>query len=153
MLLAAFLVQPERAFTIGRIQRSRSTGSRNIGPDIRPRIAMTDKGYDSQVNRAAALARGIASIIPRRDYFRARKPFSSGMVEGLNNKAKLTMRKSYGFRTFHVTEIALYHTLGKLPDTDVAYNSSDEAKKRVLHHGPPPVSGDRLGLRATPSRC
>jgi hypothetical protein len=33
------------------------------------------------------------------------------MAEGLNNKAKLTMRKSYGFRTFHVTEIALYHAL------------------------------------------
>jgi Transposase len=43
------------------------------------------------------------------NYFRARKQLSSGVVEGLNNKAKLTMRKSYGFRTFHVTEIALYH--------------------------------------------
>ena len=37
------------------------------------------------------------------------------------NKAKLTMRKSYGFRTFHVTEIALYHALGKLPEPDVAH--------------------------------
>ena len=36
------------------------------------------------------------------NYFRARKQYSSGVVEGLNNKAKLTMRKSYGFRTFHV---------------------------------------------------
>ena len=49
------------------------------------------------------------------NYFRARKQFSSGVAEGLNNKAKLTMRKSYGFRTFHITEIALYHALGKLP--------------------------------------
>jgi transposase len=49
------------------------------------------------------------------NYLRARKQLSSGVVEGLNNKAKLTMRKSYGFRTFHVTEIALYHALGKLP--------------------------------------
>ena len=55
------------------------------------------------------------------NYFRARKQFSSGVVEGLNNKAKLTMRKSYGFRTFHVTEIALYHALGKLPEPDVAH--------------------------------
>jgi hypothetical protein len=31
------------------------------------------------------------------------------------------MRKSYGFRTFHVTEIALYHALGKLPEPDVAH--------------------------------
>ncbi|MDQ3564621.1 MAG: transposase [Pseudomonadota bacterium] len=34
------------------------------------------------------------------NYFRARKAFSSGVIEGLNNKAKVTMRKSYGFRTF-----------------------------------------------------
>jgi transposase len=38
-----------------------------------------------------------------------------------SNKAKLTMRKSYGFRTFHVTEIALYHALGKLSEPDVAH--------------------------------
>ena len=62
------------------------------------------------------------------NYFRARKQFSSGVVEGLNNKAKLTMRKSYGFRTFRVTEIALYHTLGRLPEPDVAHRFSDEAK-------------------------
>jgi transposase len=43
------------------------------------------------------------------NYFRARKAFSSGIVEGLNNKAKVTMRKAYGFRTFRATEIALYH--------------------------------------------
>ncbi len=52
------------------------------------------------------------------NYFRARQ-FSSGVVEDLNNKAKPTMRKSYGFRTFHVTKTALYHALGKLPEPDV----------------------------------
>jgi transposase len=36
------------------------------------------------------------------NYFRAQKLISSGVVEGLNNKAKVTMRKSYGFRTFRV---------------------------------------------------
>jgi transposase len=55
------------------------------------------------------------------NYFHAKEQFSSGIVEGLNNNAKLTMRKSYGFRTFHVTEIALYHALGKLPEPDVAH--------------------------------
>ena len=39
-----------------------------------------------------------------------------GIVEGLNNKVKLTMRKSYGFKTFKAIEIALYHSLGKLPE-------------------------------------
>ena len=51
--------------------------------------------------------------------FRARKRRSSGGVEGLNNKVKLTMRKSCGFRTFHVAGIALYHALGKLPEPGV----------------------------------
>jgi hypothetical protein len=27
---------------------------------------------------------------------------------GLNNKAKVNMRKSYGFRTFRLTELAVY---------------------------------------------
>jgi hypothetical protein len=36
------------------------------------------------------------------NYFRAQKLLSSGVVEGLNNKAKVTMRKSYGFRTYRV---------------------------------------------------
>ena len=49
------------------------------------------------------------------NYFRARKLISSGVVEGLNNQAKVTMRKSYGFRTYPVLELALYHSLGKLP--------------------------------------
>jgi hypothetical protein len=34
---------------------------------------------------------------------------------GLNNKARVTMRKSYGFRTYRGLELALYHSLGKLP--------------------------------------
>ena len=55
------------------------------------------------------------------NYFRARKQFSSGIVEGLNNKVKVTMRKSYGFRTFRVTEMALYHSLGKLPEPELTH--------------------------------
>ena len=55
------------------------------------------------------------------NYFRARKEFSSGIIEGLNNKAKVTMRKSYGFRTIRILELALYHTLGKLPEPQLAH--------------------------------
>jgi transposase len=55
------------------------------------------------------------------NYFRAQKLISSGVVEGLNNKAKVTMRKSYGFRTFRVLEMALYHSLGKLPEPEVTH--------------------------------
>jgi transposase len=55
------------------------------------------------------------------NYFKAKKRFSSGVVEGLNNKAKVTMRKSYGFRTFRVLELALYHSLGKLPEPKLTH--------------------------------
>jgi len=43
-------------------------------------------------------------------------------VEGLNNKAKVIMRKSYGFRTYRVLELALYHSLGKLPKPESAHD-------------------------------
>jgi transposase len=48
------------------------------------------------------------------NWFRAKKQFSSGIVEGFNTKAKLTTRKAYGFRTYKAAEIALYHALGAL---------------------------------------
>ena len=40
--------------------------SLGIGPDIHPRIAVTDKGYISEANRDAVRARGITPVIPRR---------------------------------------------------------------------------------------
>jgi transposase len=50
------------------------------------------------------------------NWFKAKGLFSLGAVEGLNNKEKVVMRKSYGFKTFKVAEIALYHTMGALPE-------------------------------------
>jgi transposase len=38
----------------------------DIGPDVAPRAALADKGYDSKANRAAARERGICSAIPYR---------------------------------------------------------------------------------------
>jgi len=55
------------------------------------------------------------------DYFRAQKQFSSGVIEGLNNKAKVTLRKSYGYRTFRIAELALYHVPGRLPERKLAH--------------------------------
>lgn len=50
------------------------------------------------------------------NWFRARGMVSTGAVEGLNNKLKVITRRAYGFRTYHATEVALYHALGDLPD-------------------------------------
>jgi len=49
------------------------------------------------------------------NWFKAKGRLSSGAVEGFNLKAKLTMRKAYGFKTLKCLEVALYHTLGDLP--------------------------------------
>jgi transposase len=50
------------------------------------------------------------------NWFRAKGEVSSGAVEGLNNKIRVVTRRSYGFRTYDAMEIALYHTLGRLPE-------------------------------------
>ena len=55
------------------------------------------------------------------NWFTAKKEFSSGIVEGLNYRVKLTIRKAYGFRTLEAAEIALYHTLGRLPEPELAH--------------------------------
>jgi transposase len=55
------------------------------------------------------------------NWFKAKGQFSSGIVEGLNTKAKLTTRKAYGFRTYRAAELSLYHTLGALPVPKVAH--------------------------------
>jgi transposase len=55
------------------------------------------------------------------NWFRARGEFSAGCVEGMNGKAKLTMKKAYGFKSYNVAEVALLHTLGKLPTPQVTH--------------------------------
>ena len=63
------------------------------------------------------------------NWFKANKRFSSGVVEGLKNKAKLTMRKSYGFRSTEILAMDLYHALMKLPEPEPAY----EFYRRVFY--------------------
>jgi len=50
------------------------------------------------------------------NWFLARGRFAAGATEGFNNKARITSRKAYGFRTYEHAEIALYHALGELPE-------------------------------------
>jgi len=52
------------------------------------------------------------------NWFKAKGEVSSGAVEGLNNKIRVVTRRSYGFRTFKGMELALYHTLGRLPEPE-----------------------------------
>jgi len=55
------------------------------------------------------------------NWFRAKGEISAGAVEGLNNKIRVVTRRSYGFRTYDAMEIALYHTLGRLPEPETTH--------------------------------
>jgi transposase len=68
------------------------------------------------MRKLARTLRGHEALIL--NWFRAKGEISSGAVEGLNNKIRVVTRRSYGFRTYDAMEIALYHTLGRLPEPD-----------------------------------
>ncbi len=60
------------------------------------------------------------------NWSRAKKQFNNGIVEGLNLKWNLTVRKAFGFRTFKALQIASFHQLGDLPEPHSPTNSTDE---------------------------
>jgi transposase len=72
--------------------------SLDIGPDISPRIAVTDKGYHSQANRAAALARGITPIIPRRANAKQRGRFFPKRLYRLRVRVEQSIGKLKRFK-------------------------------------------------------
>ena len=49
-------------------------------------------------------------------WFKANKQYSSGTVEELNRIVNLVTRKAFGFREHATLKIALFHTMGKLPE-------------------------------------
>ncbi|NJN05402.1 MAG: ISL3 family transposase [Rhodobacteraceae bacterium] len=55
------------------------------------------------------------------NWFIAKGTISAGMVEGLNYNVKLSLRKSYGFRTEEALETVLYHRMGALPEPAFAH--------------------------------
>jgi transposase len=71
------------------------------------------------IKKVARMLRGHRELIL--NWFRAKKEFSSGVVEGLNNKAKLSTRMAYGYGTFKMLEMTLYHRLGDLPEPEVTH--------------------------------
>jgi len=52
------------------------------------------------------------------NWFKVEKQYSQGISEGLNRKINLVTRKSYGFRGYEVLKIALFHTMGELPEPE-----------------------------------
>ncbi len=66
------------------------------------------------MKKVARMLRAHEELLMNR--FRAKGEISSGAVEGLNNKIRVVTRRSYGLRTYRAMEVALYHTLGRLPE-------------------------------------
>ena len=71
------------------------------------------------MKKMARTVRGHRELIL--NWFEARGMISAGIVEGLNNKLKVTFRRAYGLKTFKATEIALYHALGRLPEPEFTH--------------------------------
>ncbi len=55
------------------------------------------------------------------NWFKARKAFSCGAVEGMNRKVNLITRRGYGYRSFDVLKIVMFHTLGALPEPELTH--------------------------------
>lgn len=55
------------------------------------------------------------------NWFKAKKAYSSGAVEGLNRRINLVTRRAYGYKSYDVLEIALFHTMGKLPEPKMTH--------------------------------
>jgi transposase len=61
-------------------------------------VAITDKGYDSQSNRAAARARGITPVIPRRENSKERGRFFPKKLYKLRARIEQTIGKLKRFK-------------------------------------------------------
>jgi transposase len=55
------------------------------------------------------------------NWFKAKKAYSSGIVEGMNRNVNLVTRKAFGFKSYEVLKIALFHTMGGLPEPESAH--------------------------------
>ena len=74
-----------------------------IAGDMRPRLGLR--------RSEMRIYTGPVTVLPL-EHTRTNRRSSGGVVEGLNNTSKLSMLESHWFRTFHITEIALFQYLG-----------------------------------------
>ena len=55
------------------------------------------------------------------NYFKTKQRYSSGIVEGLNRRINLSMRKAYGYKSFDLLQVSLFHQLGDLPEPEFTH--------------------------------
>lgn len=71
----------------------------------------------TQTKKAPCILRSHRELLL--NWFRSKEWVALGAIKGLNKKAKLTLKKAYGYRSFDILKIAIYHTLGDLPKPKV----------------------------------
>lgn len=78
-------------------------------------------------SRIEPLKKVVGTLQAHRSYLldwiriKAQGGIPTGAVEGFNTKARVITRRAYGFRTRDVMQVALYHSLGKLPEPVVTH--------------------------------
>jgi hypothetical protein len=77
-----------------------------MSPGSRPRHAIEDRAYEAHRPGHRPLVL---------NWFRAKGQLSSGVVEGVNAKARLVARKPYGFQTYHGLEVTCIIHLAPCP--------------------------------------
>jgi len=81
-----------------------------------------DKAKRSRLAPISAIAK---TLLAHRElllnWFRAKKQYNNGIVEGLNHKVNTMTRRAFGYRSFEVIETALYHQLGDLPEPEFSH--------------------------------
>ena len=85
----------------GRLVQASDAFAHRAGEEVRPHCAQAP-------GAAAQLLQGQEAVLQRR-------------YRGPENKAKVTLRKAYGYRTFRIAELSLHHVLGRLPEPKLAH--------------------------------
>lgn len=82
----------------------------------------TEAALRSRIKPMQKIARTLREHEPLLfNWFKAKGQINNAAVEGLNNKCRVITRRSYGFRSFHILSLALYHTLGALPEPEITH--------------------------------
>jgi len=82
----------------------------------------TKAALRSRIKPMQKIARTLREYEPHLfNWFKAKGQISNAVVEGLNNKCRVITRRSYGFRSFHILQLALFHSLGGLPEPPITH--------------------------------
>jgi hypothetical protein len=116
------------SFDVSRLETGyfRDPGAISVYGSSRPECIKLWRAYSAATTehiqlddklRLAALKHDLEQIVPLNIQVEAAERARTGARDTIRaHKARITMRKSYGFRAYRVLELALYHSLCKLPE-------------------------------------